>query len=452
MIANTMTSLATRLPVVGLLIAATISLSSSPAAATKIQRIVTPTGIEAWLVQEPTVPLIAVDFAFRGGSSQDPDGKAGVASLTAGLLDEGAGDLDSQAYHRRLEEKGIELSFTASRDNLSGSFKTLTANKAEAFDLLRLSLVAPRFDAADVDRGRDQTLALLRRQTTSPNEIASERWWAAAFPAHPYGRPVRGTLESVAAITGDDIKAYARRNLARDTLKIGIVGNIDAAEASAMIDRAFGGLPAKAELQPIPPATPQGLGKHITVDLDVPQSILVVGGAGIARKDPDFMAAFIVNHILGGGSFSSRLYREVREERGLAYSVYSALVPLDHASLFMSSTATRADRTGQTLEVLVEQIARLAASGPSEDELAKAKSYLKGSYALRFDTSTKIAAQLVAIQLDELGIDYIDKRNGLVEAVTLADVRRVAKRLLEGNLLVTVVGRPQAAAAKSGPG
>src|SRR5215470_7007111 len=136
-----------RLPVIGLLIAAATLLSSLPAAATKIQRIVTPAGIEAWLVQEPTVPLIALDFAFRGGSSQDPVGKAGVASLTAGLLDEGAGDLDSQAYHRRLEEKGIELSFTASRDNLSGSFKTLTANKAEAFDLLRLSLTAPRFDS-----------------------------------------------------------------------------------------------------------------------------------------------------------------------------------------------------------------------------------------------------------------------------------------------------------------
>src|SRR5262249_11373284 len=217
---------------------------------TKTRRMPHPAGIEAWLVQEPTVPLIALDFAFRGGSSQDPDGKAGVASLTAGLLDEGAGELDSQAFHRRLEEKGIELSFTASRDNLSGSFKTLTANKAEAFDLLRLSLAAPRFDSVDVERGRDQTLALLRRQTTSPNEIASERWWAAAFPDHPYGRPVRGTLESVAAITGDDIKAYARRNLARDTLKVGIVGNIDAAEASAMIDRAFGGLPAKAELHP----------------------------------------------------------------------------------------------------------------------------------------------------------------------------------------------------------
>src|SRR5262249_23663503 len=196
---------------------------------TKIQNIVTPGGIEAWLVSEPSVPLIAIDFAFRGGSSQDPDGKAGVASLTAGLLDEGAGDLDSQAFHRRLQEKGIEFSFTASRDNLSGSFKTLAANKAEAFELLRLSLTAPRFDAVDVERGRDQTLALLRRQTTSPNEIASERWWAAAFPGHPYGRPVRGTLEPATAISSDDIKTYTQNNLARDNPKIPIVCNITTA-------------------------------------------------------------------------------------------------------------------------------------------------------------------------------------------------------------------------------
>jgi zinc protease len=440
-----------RLSVVALSLAAAIPLAVSPAAATKIQRIVSPGGVEAWLVREPSVPLVAVDFAFRSGSSQDPADKAGVASLVAALLDEGAGDLDSQAFHRRLEEKGVELSYTATRDNISGSFKTLTANKADAFELLRLSLTAPRFDADAVERSRDQTLALLRRQTTSPNEIASERWWAEAFPGHPYGKPVRGTLESVAAITGDDIKAYARKGLARDNLKVGIVGNIDAAEASAMLDRVFGGLPAKAELTPVAPAAPQGLGRRVAVDLDVPQSILVVGGAGIARKDPDFMAAFIVNHILGGGSFSSRLYREVREQRGLVYSVYSTLVPLDHAALFMSSTATGADRTGQTLDVLIEQVARLAATGPTEDELTKAKSYLKGSYALRFDTSTKIAAQLVAIQLDELGIDYIDKRNGLVEAVTLADVKRVAKRLLEGNLLVTVVGRPQSQPAQALP-
>jgi zinc protease len=198
---------------------------------------------------------------------------------------------------------------------------------------------------------------------------------------------------------------------------------------------------------------PQGLGRHIAINLDVPQSVVVIGGAGIPRKDPDFMAAFIVNHILGGGSFSSRLYREVREARGLAYSVYSSLVPLSHADLFMGGTATRADRATETVDVVEKEIQRLADTGPTQEELTKAKSFLKGSFALRFDTSTKIAGQLVQIQLEDLGIDYIDKRNSLIDAVTLSDVQRVAKRLLDGGLLVTVVGRPpQGLAAKSDGG
>jgi zinc protease len=413
------------------------------AGATKIERIVSPGGIVAWLVHEPSVPLIALDFAFKGGATQDPADKAGVANMVAALLDEGAGDIDSTNFHERVEAKAIEISFTATRDYLSGSLRTLTENQDEAFDLLRLALTAPRFDASDVERIREQTLSGLRRATMSPNELASQRWWATAFAGHPYARPPRGTLESVPAITIADLKNFTRNVFARDTLKVGIVGNIDAATAGKLIDHVFGNLPAKGALSPVADASPQGLGQKIAIDLDVPQSVLVIGGAGILRKDPDFVAAFVLNHVLGGSAFSSRLYREVREARGLAYSVYSAVMPLDYAALFMSGTATRSDRTGQTLEVMQAEIRKLAETGPTEDELAKAKSFLTGSYALRFDTSTKIAQQLVQIQLEELGIDYIDKRNSLIEAVTMADVKRVAKRLLDANMLVTVVGKPQ---------
>jgi zinc protease len=418
--------------------------------ATNIQRVVSPGGIEAWLVQEPSIPLIALDFAFRGGANQDPAGKPGVASMTTSLLDEGAGDLDSRGFHERLEAKAIEIGFNANRDQTTGALRTLSANQDEAFELLRLALTDPHFDKIDVDRIRDQMLSGLRRETTSPNEMASHRWWSTAFPGHPYGRPVRGTIESVPTITAADLKDYMRRVFARDTLKIAIVGDIDAAAAGKIVDKVFGGLPAKGNLATIPVVNPQGLGQKISIDLDVPQSVLMLGGVGIPRTDPDFVAAFVVNHILGGGSFSSRLYREVREVRGLAYSVYSALIPLDHSALFLTGTATRADRTAQTLEVVQQEIRRLAETGPTEEELAKAKSFLIGSYALRFDTSGKIAAQLVQIQLDDLGIGYIDKRNSLVEAITMADVKRVAKRLLEGGMLVTVVGRPQVTAAKGG--
>jgi zinc protease len=259
---------------------------------------------------------------------------------------------------------------------------------------------------------------------------------------------VRGTLQSVPTITVEDLRTFVRSVFARDALKIAIVGNIDAAAASKLVDRVFGNLPATGGLSSVALASPQGLGRKIAIDLDVPQSVVLIGGAGIPRKDPDFMAAFVLNHVLGGSAFSSRLYKEVRETRGLAYSVYSAVFPLDYAALFMSGTATRADRAGQTLEVMEAEIRKLAESGPTEDELVKAKSFLAGSYALRFDTSAKIAEQLVQIQLENLGIDYIDKRNGMVEAVTMADVKRAAKRLLDGGMLVTVVGRPQQTEAK----
>ncbi len=421
-----------------------------PASATKIERIVSPGGIMAWLVQEPSVPLIAFDFAFKGGATQDPPEKAGVATMATALLDEGAGDIDSRSFHERLEARAIEIGFTATRDYVSGSLRTLTENQDEAFELLKLALTAPRFDAQDVERIREEMLSGLRRATTSPNELASQRWWATAFAGHPYARPPRGTLQSVPAITAEDLRAFTRKVFARDNLKIGIVGNIDARAAGMLIDQVFGTLPAHSALLPVATASPQGLGQKIAIDLDVPQSVLIIGGAGILRKDPDFMAAFVLNHILGGSAFSSRLYKEVREVRGLAYSVYSAMMPLDYAALFLSGTATRSDRAGQALEVMEAEIRKLAEAGPTEEELAKAKSFLTGSYALRFDTSTKIAEQLVQIQLDDLGIDYIDKRNGLVNAVTLADVKRVAKRLLEANMLVTVVGRPQEALPAGG--
>jgi zinc protease len=426
-----------------------LPLFAAPAFATTIERVVSPGGIEAWLVHEPAVPMIAVDFAFGGGGVQDPAGKAGTASLVASLLDEGAGDLDSKTFHARLERKAIELGFQAERDTLRGTLRTLTQNRDEAFDYLRLALTAPRFDQTDVEIVRAQILSMLRRATTSPTDIANLRWWQTAFADHPYGRPVNGTLESVPTITVGDLKDYTRRVLARANLKIAVVGDIDAETVKAMLDRVFGALPAEPDLKPVANVSPQGLGRRIVVKLDVPQAVVTFGGPGIARKDPDFMAAYIVNHILGGGVFSSRLYQEVREKRGLAYSVYDSLVWLNHSALFLGGTATRADRAGETLDVIDKEIRRLAESGPTANELVKAKAYLNGSFALNLDTSSKIAALLVQLQLDGLGIDYFTRRPEMINAVTLDDAKRVAKRLLDGGLLVTVAGRPEGLASTS---
>ena len=214
-------------------------------------------------------------------------------------------------------------------------------------------------------------MSRLQREAVSPNDIASRVWWATAFPGHPYGQPVNGTVESVPNITVDDLKSYTRRVLARDGLKIAVVGDIDAESVGTLLDRTFGALPAKAKLQPVAYAVPQGLGRRIVTQLDVPQSVVNFGGPGIARNDPDFMAAYIINHILGGGSFSSRLYREVREKRGLAYGVSDSLIWLNHASLLLGSTATRADATGQTIDIIEQEIRKLAAEGPTEEEFVE---------------------------------------------------------------------------------
>lgn len=429
-----------------LAVAAVVSHTS--AHATTIEKVVSPGGIEAWLVREPSVPLIAMDFAFKGGADQDPEGKPGVGYLTTSILDDGAGDLNAKAFQTLLQEYAVEMRFSAGRNHVVGSVRMLKEWQTQGFDLLRLALTAPRFDADALERARAQILAGLKRETTSPNDIASRTWWKTAFPGHPYGRPTNGTLESVPEITVDDLKAYARRVFARDTLKVSVVGDIDAATLGKVLDQVFGALPAKSELKDVPLATMHATGRRIVVDLDVPQAVLALGGVGIARKDPDFITAFVVNHILGGGAFSSRLYTEVREKRGLAYGVYSYLMPLDHAALVMAGTATSADKAGEALTLIESEMRRLANDGPTATELAKAKAYLKGSYALRFDTSSKIASQLLQIQLDELGIDYINKRNKLIDAVTIEDAKRVAKRLFSADFLVTVVGKPKGVTSK----
>jgi zinc protease len=248
-------------------------------------------------------------------------------------------------------------------------------------------------------------------------------------------------------ITREDLKDYHSRVLSRSTLKVAVVGDIDAKTLGPALDRVFGALTATGKLNPLPQARIQDVGRRIVIDLDVPQAVLSFGGQGLARKDPDFIPAFVVNHILGGGSFSSRLYNEVREKRGLAYGVSSYLLPLDSAALFTGGTQTSNDSAGEALKLIEAEIQRMAKEGPTEKELAEAKDYLKGSFPLRFDTSSKIASQLLQIQIEELGLDYIDKRNSMIDAVTIQDARRVAKRLADGGMLVTVVGRPKGLAS-----
>jgi zinc protease len=424
------------------------ALASTPSqAATKIQHLISPGGIEAWFVQDATVPLIAMEYAFSGGGAQDPADKPGVANLVADLLDEGSGDLDSKTFHERLDRRAIELSFSATRDYFRGSLRMLRDNKDEAFDLLRTSLTSAHFDPTDVERIRSQVISGLRRDTTNPNSLAGRKFLEVAYGDHPYGRQVTGTLESVPAIEIADMKEYVRRVLAKDTLKIAVVGDVDPATLGKLLDQTFGGLPAKASLVPVPDVAAAKPPQRAFVPLDVPQTVITFGGPGVLRHDPNFMAAYVVNHILGGGGLSSRLYHEVREKRGLAYSVYEALLWMDHSALFIGNTGTRADRAGDTMDAIEKEVRRIAGEGPTQQELDEAKSYLKGSQMLALDTSSKLASGLLQYQLDKLPIDYLEKRNAIVDAVTLDDAKKAAQRLWGQGLLTVIVGRaPQAAA------
>jgi zinc protease len=428
-------------------LAAAMAGATPSQAAAKIQHLISPGGIEAWFVQDSTVPLIAMEYAFTGGATQDPADKPGVGNLVADLLDEGSGDLDSKTFHERLDRRAIELSFSVTRDYFRGSLRMLRDNKDEAFDLLRTSLTSPHFDGVDVERIRSQVLSGLRRDTTNPTALAGRKFLQVAFGDHPYGRQASGTLETVPGISIADLKDYVRRVLAKDTLKIAVVGDVDPATLGKLLDQTFGGLPPKADLVPVPDVVAAKPPQRAFVPLDVPQTVITFGGPGIMRHDPNFMAGYVVNHIVGGAGLNSRLYREVREKRGLAYSIYEALVWMDHSALFIGNTGTRADRAGETLDAIEKEIHRIAEEGPTQEELDEAKSYLKGSQMLALDTSSKLAQGLLQYQLDKLPIDYIEKRNAIVDAVTLDDAKKAAGRLWSQGLLTVIVGRsPQAAA------
>ena len=403
---------------------------------------VSPRGITAWLVEDDSIPLISMSYAFEGGAAQDPAGKPGVANMLSGLLDEGAGDLDSQAFQARLDDLSIDMSFDAGRDIFDGSLRTLSANRDEAARLLKLALTEPRFDSEPVERVRAQIMTSIKRGERSPNRLAAEAMRKATFPDHPYGRPVEGTPDSVAAITVDDLKAFRQKTFARNNLKVAIVGAIDAKTAAAMLDEIFGDLPVKSNLVGVPDVTAKAAGR-IDVALPVPQAVIQISAPGITRSDPDLIPAVVATYILGGGS-DSRLYRTVREERGLAYSVGLGLDPMEHSGVVIGGTQTRSDQAEAVITLIRQEIARFAKDGPTAEELAAAKNYLIGSYPLRFVTSGGIADQLLGLQIDGKGIDYVDRRNGLIAAVTIDDVRRVARRLFAGDELTVVrVGPPQ---------
>jgi zinc protease len=408
----------------------------------RVEEVQSPGGVRAYLMQDHSLPILSLALRFAGGAGLDPPGLAGLAHMTTGLIDEGAGDYDNEAFRAALEDNAIRLGFEASRDSISGELKTLTHNRARALELLRLALTRPRFDAEPVERIRSQIEAELRRRSSDPEYVAVRAWNELAFDGHPYARPVRGTPESLAAITVADMRGLVARRLGRDRLVVGVSGDITALELAPALDEIFGELPAMADAGALaPPVIRDGAVR--VVPMAIPQSVVHFGHAGIPRRHPDHYAANIANYILGGGGFSSRLLDEIREKRGLAYSVYSHLDDIELAPLWVGGLATRNEQVAVSLEVLRAELARMAAGDVGEGELADAKTYLTGSFPLRLTSNDLVARALVGMQVWGLGLDFLDRRNALIEAVTLDDVRRVARALFSRPLLVTIVGAPQ---------
>lgn len=424
------------------LVVCVLFLLPGTALAVEIQPVTSPGGVKAWLVEDHRNPILALNFSFRGGESADPEGKEGRARLVSGLLDEGAGDLDSQAFQKALADNSITIRFDSRSDRFSGRLVTLTETREKATDLLRLALTEPRFDPEPVERIRAQISASLRRDLQNPQSIAGRTWWATSFPDHPYGRSGDGTLESVEAVTAEDLHAFTDAVLAREDLIVGAVGDISAEELGTLLDRVFGALPAKSNAPTVEDTAPVHSGETIVVDLEIPQSVVVFGQAGIDREDPDWYTANLLNRVMAGG-FGSRLMEEIREKRGLVYGVWAYLLPLEHAPLVMGGLASQNARVAEAVGLVRQEWERMAEEGPTREELDDARTYLLGSFPLSLTDSGGIASILVSLQENERPIDYLDRLQEIYGGITLEDARRVAGKLYRAKeLTVVVAGQP----------
>ncbi|MCG3269179.1 pitrilysin family protein [Yoonia sp. I 8.24] len=426
------------------LIAITLCVFATTAhAELDIKEVTSPGGINAWVVEEPSIPFVALEIRFRGGTSLDLPGKRGATNLMMGLLEEGAADMTAQEFQTAREALAASYGFSASDDSVGISAQFLTENQDAALELLRQALIAPTFDQDAVDRVRGQVLANIASEEKSPNSIASAAFNAAAFGDHPYGTNSDGTVDSVNALTQTDIINAHKNALTRDRIYVSVVGNVTAAQVGQMLDTLLGDLPEQG------PESPDDIAFGLTggttvIDYATPQAVAYFGHAGMKRDDPDFFAAYILNHVLGAGGFESRLMHEVREKRGLTYGIGTYLVPKFHAEMMIGTVASSNATIAEAISVTRDVWADTAENGITDVELTAAKTYLTGEYPLRFDGNSDIANIMVGMQMIGLSPDYVINRNVFIEAVTLDDVNRVAAELLApADLHFVVVGQPE---------
>jgi zinc protease len=426
-----------------LTIMAWVFCATTVLAGTDIKEITTKGGIKVWLVEEPSIPFIALEVAFKGGAALDVPNKAGATYLMTGLLEEGSGDMDATEFSRATEELAASFGYDASRDSVSISAQVLKENHKEALSLLKQAIMQPSFNPVAFDRVQKQVLSIIKSNQTDPNYIAGQKLRSLAYPNHAYSQPLEGTLEAVGKLSIEDMRATHAGAFSKDRMYVSVVGDITAEELGPLLDDLLGELPETGPK--LPNKTEFGVAGGLTVvDFNTPQTVAVWAQPGIDRDDPDFFAAYLLNHVLGGSGFTARLTQEVREKRGLTYGVYSYLAPFDYVSIWGGSVSSSNDRIKTAIEVIQEEWRKLAENGVTQEELDAAKKYQTGAYPLRFDGNGRIANMLAGMQMQGLPIDYPITRNDKINAVTLGDVNRVAEHLMQPDALrFVVVGKPE---------
>ena len=409
-----------------------------------IQTVKTRGGLTAWLVEDHSLPIIAIEFGFKNaGAAQDPADLQGLARIMSNTLDEGAGDLDARAFQSALNDHSITLAYGTSRDDFTGTLKTLRRHKDKAFDLLRLSLTQPRFDEEAVTRMVDANQSRIRASLAKPEWIAARLMNAMAFDGHPYAQNSGGTLSSLDRITPDQLRAYHAKALARDNLVIAVTGAITVGELSGVLDSIFGNLPAKSNLKTITKSELQNQGQTWLYESDIPQTVIEIMQPGIARTDPDYQTAQIMNFILGSSGFGSRLTQIIREENGLTYGIYTGLANMDHFNGLSLSTSTQNATVQDMMTLIREQWQQLASQPVTAQELENAKNYLIGSVPLSLTSTDRVSGLMLSLQLDGLPVDYLDRREAAMRAVTIEDISALAARLLNDKAMsIIMVGKP----------
>lgn len=423
-----------------------LSVSSKPKPTQiNVQEVKSSKGITAWVVETHEIPVVSVVLAFNNaGAAADPEGLSGMTQLIAGMLDEGSGDLDSQAFKKFLLKNNIELNVSSTQDIFQVSFRTIKKNVREAFHMLNAILTKPQFEEKALARVKNQLLSILQQSLNNEHTLASQGLNSVMFGTHPYGRQIQQVLSEFPKITADQMRQYIKDRFGRDQLIVSAVGDITSGELKDYLDSTFGALPEKATPIDIKdPVLPKN-GTTVIKPLNIPQSLVRFAQPGVCRTDPRFYAAVLLLKILGDGKYESRLWDEIREKRGLAYEIEANVNWSQHSALFLGGTATKTSNAKQVIS-LIRKVWDDMVLGAIQSELDYAKKQLMGSFALNFSSTLKIAKALLVYQIDKLGIDYINKRNDIISALTLEDINKVAKSLLNSEQLsFVIVGEPNA--------